>query len=38
MAELDEQLRRRMRQLAWKPWKTCQRRTQRLQQLGVHDY
>lgn len=38
MAELDEHLRRRMRQLAWKQWKTCKRRRQRLKQLGVSDY
>ncbi|MFN8495706.1 MAG: group II intron maturase-specific domain-containing protein [Caldilineaceae bacterium] len=38
MAELDEHLRRRMRQLAWKQWKTRKRRTQRLKQLGVSDY
>ena len=38
MAELDEHLRRRMRQLAWKQWKTCKRRQQRLKQLGVSDY
>ncbi|MEZ4868792.1 MAG: hypothetical protein R3C14_46135 [Caldilineaceae bacterium] len=38
MAELDEHLRKRMRQLAWKQWKTCKRRQQRLKQLGVNDY
>jgi hypothetical protein len=38
LAELDEHLRRRMRQLAWKQWKTCKRRRQRLKQLGVSDY
>jgi hypothetical protein len=38
MEQMDEWLRRRMRQLAWKQWKTCKRRYQRLKALGVSDY
>lgn len=38
MVQLDKWLRRRMRQLAWKQWKTPKRRYQRLKELGVTDF
>jgi len=38
MARLDEWLRRRMRQLAWKQWKTPKNRRQNLLARGVPEY
>ena len=38
MYEMDEWLRRRMRQLTWQQWKTCKNRQQRLKARGVSDY
>ena len=38
MTRLDERLRRRMRQLAWKQWKTCKNRRQNLLARGVSEY
>jgi hypothetical protein len=38
MARLDEWLRRRMRQLAWKQWKTPKNRRQNLLARGVSEY
>ena len=38
MIRLDEWLRRRMRQLAWKQWKTPKRRRQNLRSRGVSEY
>jgi hypothetical protein len=38
MQRLDEWLRRRMRQLAWKQWKTPRNRRQKLLQRGVSQY
>ena len=38
MAQLDEWLRRRMRQLTWKQWKTTKNRAQRLKARGVTEY
>jgi RNA-directed DNA polymerase len=38
MAQLDEWLRRRMRQIAWKQWKTPKNRYKRLKELGVSEY
>jgi RNA-directed DNA polymerase len=38
MRQLDEWLRRRMRQIAWKQWKTPKNRYQRLKALGVSEY
>ena len=38
MAQLDEWLRRRMRQLTWKQWKTTKNRAQRLKARGVSEY
>jgi group II intron reverse transcriptase/maturase len=38
MTQLDEWLRRRMRQLAWKQWKTPQNRRQNLRSRGVSEY
>jgi RNA-directed DNA polymerase len=38
MQHLDEWLRRRMRQLAWKQWKTSQNRYKNLKARGVSEY
>jgi hypothetical protein len=38
MIRLDERLRRRMRQLAWKQWKTPKKRRQNLRARGVSAY
>ncbi|MGD2159405.1 MAG: group II intron maturase-specific domain-containing protein [Anaerolineales bacterium] len=38
MTRLDESLRRRMRQLAWKQWKTPKSRRQNLLARGVSEY
>jgi RNA-directed DNA polymerase len=38
MTQLDEWLRRRMRQLAWKQWKTPRNRRRNLKARGVSDY
>ena len=38
MTRLDEWLRRRMRQLAWKQWKTPKKRRQNLRARGVSEY
>ena len=38
MTRLDEWLRRRMRQLAWKQWKTLKNRRQNLLARGVSEY
>jgi hypothetical protein len=38
MTRLDEWLRRRMRQLAWKQWKTPKNRRQNLRSRGVSEY
>jgi RNA-directed DNA polymerase len=38
MVQLDEWLRRRMRQMAWKQWKTPRKRYKRLKELGVSEY
>lgn len=38
MVHLDEWLRRRMRQLAWKQWKTSRNRYRNLKARGVSDY
>jgi hypothetical protein len=38
MMSLDEWLRRRMRQLAWKQWKTPRNRYQNLKARGVSEY
>lgn len=38
MMQLDEWLRRRLRQLAWKAWKKPKARQQRLKALGVSEY
>jgi RNA-directed DNA polymerase len=38
MEDLDEWMRRRMRQLAWKNWKTTRKRYKRLKELGVSEY
>jgi hypothetical protein len=38
MTQLDEWLRRRMRQLAWKQWKTPRNRYRKLKARGVSDY
>lgn len=38
MTQLDEWLRRRMRQLAWKQWKTPKNRRQNLRSRGVSEY
>ena len=38
MIHLDEWLRRRMRQLAWKQWKRSRNRYQNLKARGVSEY
>ena len=38
MIQLDEWLRRRMRQMVWKQWKTPKNRYQRLKARGVSEY
>ena len=38
MAQFDEWLRRRMRQLAWKQWKTPRNRYRNLKSRGVSEY
>ena len=38
MARLDEWLRRRMRQVAWKQWKTPRNRYENLRNRGVSEY
>ena len=38
MARLDEWLRRRMRQIRWKQWKTPKNRYHKLRALGVPEY
>jgi RNA-directed DNA polymerase len=38
MARLDEWLRRRMRQVAWKQWKTPRNRRENLHTRGVSEY
>jgi hypothetical protein len=38
MKHLDEWLRRRLRQMAWKQWKTPRNRYQNLKARGVSDY
>ena len=38
MERLDEWLRRRMRQMAWKQWKTPKNRYRQLKARGVSDY
>ena len=38
MARFDERLRRRMRQIAWKQWKTPRNRYENLRARGVSEY
>ncbi|MGB3714656.1 MAG: group II intron maturase-specific domain-containing protein [Candidatus Promineifilaceae bacterium] len=38
MARFDERLRRRMRQIAWKQWKTPRNRRENLHNRGVSEY
>lgn len=38
MIQLDEWLRRRMRQLVWKQWKTTKNRYKQLKRRGVTEY
>jgi hypothetical protein len=38
MERLDEHLRRRLRQIVWKQWKTPKKRYHSLRALGVSDY
>jgi RNA-directed DNA polymerase len=38
MERVDEHLRRRLRQIVWKQWKTPKKRYQSLRELGVSEY